>query len=85
MTEFHNPGNEAPIDRLYVFMSIDDQGRHGIVAHFLPGLGSTPLVTGSRRTAKVMQAMADEVARETGMRVGLFIFNRGDMIWSAEP
>ena len=44
----HDPGNEEKIDRLYAFLSIDDQGRNGIVASILPGLGSTPLVTGKR-------------------------------------
>lgn len=46
----HDPGNDKKIEEVFVFMSIDDQGRNGIVASILPGLGSTPLVTASPKT-----------------------------------
>jgi hypothetical protein len=83
----HDPGNEARIETVYVFLSIDDEGRNGIVASILPGLGSTPLVTGSRATAHKMIPIAQEVARRTGKKVGLFMFERGardEPLWLSE-
>ena len=76
MTEFHTPPNEARIDRLYAFMSVDDNGFNGIVAAILPGLGSTPLVTGSRKIAHSLIPTAADVARNTKVKVGLFVFER---------
>ena len=72
----HDPGNDRRIDRLYVFMSIDEQGRNGIVASILPGLGSTPLITGSPKAAEYMKGLAQQVADKTGKAVGLFVFTR---------
>jgi hypothetical protein len=82
----HNPGNEAKIERVFAFLSIDSQGRNGIVAEILPGLGSTPLVTGSRKTAQTMIPLAQKVADRTGMRIGLFTFRRveGEELWQSE-
>ena len=80
----HDPGNDARIDRVYVFMSIDDEGRNGIVAESAPGLGTTPLVTGSLRTAEMMKTLAQEVARKTGKPVGMFVFRRETLLWQTE-
>jgi len=82
----HDPGNEAKIDRLYAFLSIDEQGRNGIVAEILPGLGSTPLVTGSRAIAKSMIPIAAKVAARTGKTVGLFAFKRVEFeeLWRSD-
>lgn len=79
----HDPGNEEKIDRVYVFMSIDDQGRNGIVASILPHLGSTPLVTGKRSVAKSMIPLAEKIAARTGKKIGLFVFERveGEELW----
>jgi hypothetical protein len=82
--EIHDPGNSDKIDEIFVFMSIDRSGNNGIVADILPGLGSTPLVTGSARIAEKMKPMAEEVARRTGKRVGLFRFVREGMIWKTD-
>lgn len=84
MPIIHREPNAAPIDRLYAFMSIDDQGRHGILASILPGLGSTPLVTGSAKAVESMKPIARQIARETGLKVGLFAFDRVKMVWSPE-
>jgi hypothetical protein len=83
--ELHNPGNTAPIDELYAFMSIDADGNHGLLAHILPGLGSTPLVTGSAKAAEGLKPLAREIGKRAGMRVGLFVFKRGaGMVWSGD-
>jgi hypothetical protein len=84
-TLIHDPGNETQIGEVFVFMSIDDKGRNGIVASVLQGLGSTPLVTGSAKTAEKMKPLAEEVARETGKPVGMFRFVREGMVWKTQP
>jgi len=81
----HDPGNTDRLDEVYVFMSIDEEGRNGIVASILPELGSTPLVTGSRMAAKAMKPLAQEIAKLTGKPVGLFRFTRDAQLWQTEP
>jgi hypothetical protein len=86
MTVIHDPGNEARIERVYVFMSTDERGFNGIVAAILPGLGSTPLVTGKRSVAQTMIPIAQKVADETGKKVGLFVFGRleDEELWQSK-
>lgn len=87
MTVIHDPGNEEGIDILYAWLSIDEYGYNGIVAHILPNLGATPLVTGKLSLAERMKPLAERVAKESGKHVGLFAFDRrGDTpIWEVEP
>jgi hypothetical protein len=82
MTEYHTPPNEAKIERLYAFL--DGEGRNGIIASILPGLGSIPLVTGSPRAAEFMKKLAQQVATETGKTVAMFAFARGEELWRSE-
>jgi hypothetical protein len=79
----HDPGNENRIDRVYVFLSIDDEGANGIVADVLPHLGSTPLVTASPHTAETMK-LAQDVAKRTGKTVGMFAFRRETQLWQSD-
>ena len=80
----HDPGNETEIDTLYAFMSIDEKGRHGIVAEILPNLGSTPLVTGSPKAVEYLKPVAQRMAKRTGKRVGLFRFKRDAQLWQSD-
>ena len=80
MRTIHDPENVRAIDDLYVFLSIDEQGRHGILGAILPGIGTTPLVTGSPTVAEAMKAKAREIAQRTDKRVGLFRFTRAEMM-----
>ena len=83
--EIHDPGNERRIDRVYVFMSIDDQGMNGIVASILPALAAAgPLVTGSLGVAEYMKGLAQEVADKTGKPVGMFAFRRETQLWQSD-
>ena len=82
--EIHDPGNETEIEFIYAFMSIDEKGRNGIVAEILPGLGSTPLVTGSPKAAEMMKQLAQQVADKTGKRVGMFAFKRNGQLWQSD-
>lgn len=80
----HDPGNTQQIDEIFVFMSIDEQGRHGVVAEILPDLGSTPLVTGSLKAVELMKPIAQRLAKRTGKTVGLFRFTRGAQLWQSD-
>jgi hypothetical protein len=86
MTEplIHDPGNDRRIDELFVFMSIDDKGKHGIVAEMIPGLGTTPLVTASPKGVERMKKLAQDVAKRTGKPVGLFAFMRVAQLWQTD-
>jgi hypothetical protein len=86
LIEIDTPENEAKIDRLYAFMSVDDEGRNGIVASILPNLGSTPLVTGSRRVALKMIPMAEAIAKATGKKIILYVFTRAESydLWRSD-
>lgn len=85
MTELHTPPNEAKIERIYAFLSIDADGFNGIVAAVLPGVGSTPMVFGKRSLAEKMIPFAQDVATRTGLKVGLYAFKReGDEYWLSE-
>jgi len=79
----HDPGNETEIEFVYAFMSIDEQGRHGIVAEILPGMGMTPLVFGKRELAHRMIPLAQQIADKTGKAVGLFAFKRSHQLWQS--
>ena len=86
MIELHDPGNETKIERLYAFMSIDWKGENGVVAAVLPGVGSTPMVFGKRELAMRMIPIAEKVAKESGKKVALFVFERveGEELWRSE-
>jgi hypothetical protein len=86
MTLIHDPGNTMQIDTLYAYMSIDAEGRHGILGDWVEGLGTMPLITGKRDLAKKMQPQAEKIAKATGRRVCLFAFDRSAYpIWESEP
>jgi hypothetical protein len=78
--EMFDPENEIDIHDLWVFMSVDDEGKKGICAHIFPGLGSTPLLTGQPRVIDQMKVLAQEIAKESGKPVHLYRFKR-----DAEP
>ena len=82
--EIHSPDNESEIDTLYAFMSIDEKGRHGIVAEMIPGLGTTTLIFGSRKNARKMKPFAQQVAERTGKTIGLFAFRRETQLWQSD-
>lgn len=85
MTEaFHAPPNERDLDDLFVFLSVDDNGMRGIVAEFLPGLGSTQFFTGSPKAAEFFKGAAKAIAERTGKRIVMYQFRRGEELWSSD-
>jgi hypothetical protein len=75
----HTPPNEAPLEELFAWVSVDANGNEGILADGIQGLGMTPLVTGKRAMAEgPFRKMAAEIARGTGATVKLARFRRDD-------
>jgi hypothetical protein len=72
MTIIHAPKNETALDEIYVFCSVEPDGIRGICASILPGLGSTPMVTGSPKAVMMMKILARSIAVETGKRVAMY-------------
>jgi hypothetical protein len=78
MVEIHDPGNEIDITDLYVFLSVDEQGRKGICGHIIPDLGSTPLVTGQPRVVEMMKGFAREISQRTFKRAPDVLWQTGE-------
>jgi hypothetical protein len=76
------PPNERTLDELYAFLSVDENGLRGLVAHFLPGIGATTFVTGSPFVVEVMKKLVPELAKKTGKRIVLYKFSRGEEVES---
>jgi hypothetical protein len=72
----HVPGNEIDIQDLWVFLSVDSEGRKGIVASVLPNFGSAPMVTGSENLVAAMKDEAEKIAQLTGQPIELYRFRR---------
>ena len=79
------PKHTAKIDKLYAFLSIDENGNHGIVAEIILGLGAVPMVVGSRELAENLIPMAEKTAREGGVTIGLFAFDGATQLWQSAP
>jgi hypothetical protein len=82
MATIHNPPNERAFDELYVFLSEDENG-HGLVASVVPGIGAALLVTGSPTIAEHFKTIAAGIAKETGKRIIMHKFTRGEELWSS--
>lgn len=74
MTIVHDPGNTKPIDCIYIVLSVDDQGREGIVGTPLP------MVTSEPRLAAKMFAMAKYMKSETAKQVRLAKFSEKKVV-----
>jgi hypothetical protein len=81
-TLVHAEPNEAPIEELFAFLSIDETGE-GICAAILPEVGSTPLITSKARVAELMKDKAQEIASLAGKPVRLVRFTRADVVWKS--
>jgi len=79
------PGTPGGLPSLWVWVAVDAMGGEGIVAGVLPGLGSTPLVTGKEHLAK--GPMAEIVRRmpPMGRRYELRRYDRPEVVEAVEP
>lgn len=82
--EFHTPPNSERIDKIYVGMSEDAQGKNGICAAVMPYVGSTPMVTASEKVLKVFREQAGWAEQRTGIKIKFFEFHRGEEIEAEE-
>lgn len=80
----HSPPNDAPLDELWAWVSVDDTGE-GLIANIVPGIGATVLVTGRRSIAEQLRLYALEVSKRTDKRVRLVRFARASIEWEGPP
>jgi hypothetical protein len=81
----HKPENEQTIDTVWVFVGVDDKGLEGILAHAIPGLGVTPLVTGLERQVPWMKQIAAAAGKLANRRVKVLKFTRREVVEVLEP
>jgi len=65
--------NEAPIERIWAFLSRDAKGKEGIMEAVI-GDQHFPLVTGTERIVAKMEQLARTVAKRSSMKVVLVEF-----------
>ena len=66
------PNYLLPIDAVWAFVSVDEQGKEGVCAGTFPGLpGITPLIAADEARLQSLVPMARHIARTTGMRIRL--------------
>lgn len=86
MVDFiHSPENTRTLDDIYVFCSVDDEGKRGIVANIIPGLGGVTYVTGSPDALEYMKRMAPIIAKDTGKRIVLYRYQRCEELEEFKP
>lgn len=68
MTVIHDPENTQKLDKLYAYISVDENGNEGIMA--IPTqLGTTPLITGSPELFYTFGKMVDRVRDMTDKKI----------------
>jgi hypothetical protein len=85
MVEIHKPPNEKIIGHVYVGLSEDAQGRNGICASMVPGLGAAPMVTASDKVLEFFKDQADDLATQIGMPIKIYRFIRVEVVHEAKP
>ena len=75
----HMAPNEAPIASLWAVLNWTPAGED-ICATILPELGSTPLVTGKERIAKLFAPWARTLAHESKRAIRLVRFDRAAIV-----
>lgn len=73
-TKIHNPPNEAPLQKIWVWVSVDDNGNEGIVATGIEdvrtgGIQHFPLVTGKASRVPEFDRLAEKISKEGGKKV----------------
>jgi hypothetical protein len=81
----HKPKNEKVIDEVWIGLSQDADGKNGIIAAMTPGVGVTPMVTGSEKGLPHFRQLAEVVAKDTGSVVKIYKFTRAECVFEAAP
>lgn len=77
----HDPGNKAPIRKLYAFLSKDKEGNEGIMGADL-GNGTVPLITANTNLVSYIRnylAANEELLNSSPKEIYLIEFYRGDL------
>lgn len=79
------PPNEKVIDEVWIALSEDDDGKNGIIAALLPGLGSSPMVTSLARLVPFFIGQSDALKSKTGQRIKIYRFARIEEVYDTGP
>lgn len=71
MDVVHNPGNTHPINKLYVWLSVDEEGNEGIMA-----INNMPCVTSEERISNLLKDRLEQMPRPEGINLVLAEFER---------
>jgi hypothetical protein len=82
--EIHKPPNERIIQEVYVGMSESADGKNGIIATMIPGIGGSPMFTSSEKVLAFFKSQASMLAKETGVQIKIYRFTRGDVVYDSE-
>jgi len=74
-----SPPNEAPIDEVYLWLSVDDTGE-GLVVFMDGSLRGAPLMASKKRLLKDMRPFATDVAKLSGKKLRLVRFSRAQIV-----
>lgn len=85
MVEIKTPPNERVIGSLWVGLSEDPDGKNGVVAAYAPGIGGTPMVTGSPIVLDHFKEQAQELANLTGKTIKIYRFIRVEVVHEYKP
>jgi hypothetical protein len=77
------PDNTAPVDRLWAFLSVDQNGE-GLVASNFAGHWM-PMITGDERQLPKMRKAAQEIARVTGRTIKLVMLTAREELEEFKP
>jgi hypothetical protein len=85
MTYVHTSPNKLVIHELYAYVSVDEEGNEGVLAHYVPPLGNVPLVGADMDRMMSYKPYALEIAKLTGMPVRLLKFSIREIMEDFEP
>lgn len=81
VTDFQN---EAPMPRMWVFVSRDAKGKEGICSAALGGQ-HFPMITGTERTMQMMEKYAQQLRRLTGKQIFIVEYTRSHDVREIAP
>ena len=85
-TLLHDPGNTLlRIVALWAFVSVDDEGKEGLCATTLPGLGLTPLIAADAARLARLTPIAQNIASASGKRIRLIRLSTREEVRVIEP
>lgn len=79
------PGTPGGLPSLWAWVAVDAMGGEGIVAGIMPGIGSTPLVTGKEKLARGAMAKIVELMPRMGRRYELRRYDLAATLEKLEP